>query len=120
MCSIHVSLHKARSIRQNEPFLLCQEVNLNAAGMKDALFQIGKNQKDLVAILGSKKDDKPILSCYVSKELVDKGSYQANTIIKEIGQYIQGGGGGQAFFATAGGKHPAGLSDALQAAKDLI
>ncbi|MGB1517392.1 MAG: alanine--tRNA ligase, partial [Flavobacteriaceae bacterium] len=59
--------------------LLCQEVNLNAAGMKDALFQIGKNQKDLVAVLGSKKDDKPILSCYVSKELVDKGSYQANT-----------------------------------------
>ena len=100
--------------------LLCQEVNLNAAGMKDALFQIGKNRKDLVAVLGSKKDDKPILSCYVSKELVDKGSYQANTIIKEIGHYIQGGGGGQAFFATAGGKHPAGLSDALQAAKDLI
>ena len=85
-----------------------------------ALFQIGKNRKDLVAVLGSKKDDKPILSCYVSKELVDKGSYQANTIIKEIGQYIQGGGGGQAFFATAGGKNPAGLSDALQATKDLI
>ena len=100
--------------------LLCQEVNLNAAGMKDALFQIGKNRKDLVAVLGSKKDYKPILSCYVSKELVDKGSYQANTIIKEIGHYIQGGGGGQAFFATAGGKHPAGLSDALQAAKDRI
>ena len=100
--------------------LLCKEVNLNAAGMKDALFQIGKNRKDLVAILGSKKDDKPILSCYVSKELVDQGTCQANTIIKEIGQYIKGGGGGQPFFATAGGKHPAGLSDALQAAKDLL
>ena len=100
--------------------LLCKEVNLNAAGMKDALFQIGKNRKDLVAILGSKKDDKPILSCYVSKELVDLGTYQANTIIKEIGQYIKGGGGGQPFFATAGGKHPAGLSNALQAAKDLL
>ena len=100
--------------------LLCKEVNLNAAGMKDALFQIGKTRKDLVAILGSKKEDKPILSCYVSKELVDQGIYQANAIIKEIGQYIKGGGGGQPFFATAGGKHPAGLSDALQAAKDLL
>ena len=100
--------------------LLCKEVNLNAAGMKDALFQIGKTRKDLVAILGSKKEDKPILSCYVSKELVDQGTYQANAIIKEIGQYIKGGGGGQPFFATAGGKHPAGLSDALQAAKDLL
>jgi alanyl-tRNA synthetase len=100
--------------------LLCKEVNLNAAGMKDALFQIGKTRKDLVAILGSKKEDKPILSCYVSKELVDQGTYQANAIIKEIGQYIKGDGGGQPFFATAGGKHPAGLSDALQAAKDLL
>jgi alanyl-tRNA synthetase len=100
--------------------LLCKEVNLNSAGMKDALFQIGKNRKDLVAILGSKKDDKPILSCYVSEELVDQGTYNANTIIKEISKYIQGGGGGQPFFATAGGKHPAGLSDALQAAKDLL
>ena len=100
--------------------LLCKEVNLNAAGMKDVLFQIGKKRKDLVAILGSNKDDKPILSCYVSKELIDLGTYQANTIIKEIGHYIQGGGGGQPFFATAGGKHPAGLSDALQAAKDLL
>ena len=100
--------------------LLCKEVNLNAAGMKDALFQIGKTRKDLVAILGSKKEDKPILSCYVSEELVDQGTYNANTIIKEISKYIQGGGGGQPFFATAGGKHPAGLSDALQAAKDLL
>ena len=62
-----------------------------------------KTRKDLVAILGSKKEDKPILSCYVSKELADQGTYQANAIIKEIGQYIKGGGGGQQFFATAGG-----------------
>ena len=100
--------------------LLCKEVNLNASVMKDILFQIGKNRKDLVAVLGSKKDNKPILSCYVSKALVDQGTYKANTIIQEISGHIQGGGGGQPFFATAGGKNPAGLSDALQAVKDLL
>ena len=100
--------------------LLCKEVNLNASVMKDILFQIGKNRKDLVAVLGSKKDNKPILSCYVSKVLVDLGTYKANTIIQEISGHIQGGGGGQPFFATAGGKNPTGLSDALQAVKNLL
>ena len=60
------------------------------------------------------------MSCYVSKALVDQGTYKANTIIQEISGYIKGGGGGQAFFATAGGKNPTGLSDALQAVKNLI
>ena len=100
--------------------LLCKEVNLNASVMKDILFQIGKNRKDLVAVLGSKKDNKPILSCYVSKALVDQGTHKANTIIQEISGHIQGGGGGQPFFATAGGKNPTGLSDALQAVKNLL
>ena len=88
--------------------------------MKDILFQIGKNRKDLVAVLGSKKDNKPILSCYVSKALVDQGTHKANTIIQEISGHIQGGGGGQPFFATAGGKSLTGLLDALQAVKNLI
>jgi alanyl-tRNA synthetase len=44
----------------------------------------------------------------------------AGKVVRELGQYIQGGGGGQAFFATAGGKNPAGIPQALSAAKDLI
>jgi alanyl-tRNA synthetase len=99
---------------------LCKEVDLDASSMKDALFQLGKGRTDLVMVLGSKKNNKPLLSCYVSKELAEQGIFQANTIIKIIGQYIKGGGGGQPFFATAGGNDPNGLSDALEAARKLL
>ena len=105
---------------QNGKSVLLKEVQLDAAGMKDALFQLGQNRDDLVAVLASRKNDKPILSCYVSKAIAQNGTITANAIIKEIGQYIQGGGGGQPFFATAGGKNPDGISKALEAAKEFI
>ena len=105
---------------QNGKSVLLKEVQLDAAGMKDALFQLGQNRDDLVAVLASRKNDKPILSCYVSKAIAQSGTITANAIIKEIGQHIQGGGGGQPFFATAGGKNPDGISKALEAAKVLI
>jgi alanyl-tRNA synthetase len=105
---------------ENEISYLFQEVNLDPAGIKDTLFQLGQKTDNLVAVLGSAKNGKPILSCYVSKELAEKGTIQANRIIKEIGIHIQGGGGGQPFFATAGGKNPNGIENALAAAKELV
>ena len=105
---------------QNGKSVLLKEVQLDAAGMKDALFQLGQNRNDLVAVLASRKNGKPVLSCYVSKALAESGNVTANVIIKEIGQYIQGGGGGQPFYATAGGKNPDGISKALEAAKAII
>ena len=55
-------------------------------------------------------------SCYVSKEIVASKNLNAGTIVRELGKYIQGGGGGQAFFATAGGKNPSGIQEALEKA----
>ena len=105
---------------EKEISYLFQEVNLDPAGIKDTLFKLGQKTDNLVAVLGSVKNGKPILSCYVSKELAEKGTIQANRIIKEIGIHIQGGGGGQPFFATAGGKNPNGIENALAAAKELV
>ena len=115
-----ISELESNIVTHNGRSVLLQEVALDAAGMKDALFQLGNNRDDLVAVLASRKNDKPILSCYVSKAIAQNGTITANAIIKEIGQHIQGGGGGQPFFATAGGKNPDGIPNALEAAKALI
>ena len=61
-----------------------------------------------------------MLSCYISKELVASKNLNAGTIVRELGKHIQGGGGGQPFFATAGGKNPAGINEALDKVKAYI
>ena len=60
------------------------------------------------------------LCCYIAKELVESKGLNDGQMVKSLGQYIQGGGGGQAFFATAGGKNPDGLNTAIAEAKKLI
>ena len=99
---------------------LAKAVDLDAQAIKDLAFELGKSRDDLFLVLGSAKGDKPILSCYISKKLVSEKAMDAGKVVRELGQYIQGGGGGQPFFATAGGKNPAGIPQALKAAIDLI
>lgn len=99
---------------------LAKEVSLDAAGMKDLAFELGGERDDLFLILGSNQDGKALLCCYISKELVASKGLNAGSIIRDLGKYIQGGGGGQPFFATAGGKDPKGLSEALKQARSFI
>ncbi|MEQ8218520.1 MAG: alanine--tRNA ligase [Arenibacter sp.] len=99
---------------------LAKKVDLDGAGIKDISFEMGQNRKDLFLLFASENEGKALLSCYISKELVEERKLNAGTIVRELGKYIQGGGGGQPFFATAGGKNPAGIGDVLQKAKDYI
>ena len=71
-------------------------------------------------LFGAENDGKALLSCYISKELVAEKGLNAGQIVRELGKHIQGGGGGQPFFATAGGKKPDGIEEALKAAKDYL
>ena len=95
------------------------EVDLDSQGMKDLSFEIGSQLEYAILVLGSIKSGKPLLSCYVSKSLVSEKDKDAAAIIRNLGKYIQGGGGGQAFFATAGGKKSEGMKDALTAAESV-
>jgi alanyl-tRNA synthetase len=95
------------------------EVDLDPQGMKDLSFEMGAQLEQVILVLGSVKSGKPMLSCYVSKSLVTEKGKDAAVIIRELGKYIQGGGGGQAFFATAGGKNSDGMKAALAAAEDV-
>ena len=99
---------------------LAKIVDLDASGIKDLSFELGQQFENSVLLFGSEQNGKALLSCYVSKELVASKGLNAGTIVRELGRYIQGGGGGQPFYATAGGKNPAGLQEALDNAKSYI
>lgn len=106
--------------RISEMSFLATEVDLDAQGMKDLAFGLGQNREDLVLVLGTVQNEKPLLCCYVSKTLVASKELDAGKIVRVLGKHIQGGGGGQPFFATAGGKNPQGMAAALAAAKSLL
>ena len=99
---------------------LAKKLDLDASGIKDVSFELGQQYTNLFLLFGTENDGKALLSCYISKELVESKGLNAGTIVRELGKYIQGGGGGQPFFATAGGKNPDGIDEALAAAKKYI
>ena len=99
---------------------LAKQLDLDAAGIKDVSFELGSQFDNLFLIFGAENEGKALLSCYISKELVASKNLDAGKIVRELGKYIQGGGGGQPFFATAGGKNPNGISEALEKSKAYI
>ncbi|HLP65592.1 alanine--tRNA ligase [Flavobacterium sp.] len=99
---------------------LATQVDLNAEGAKDLAYELGTLGTNLFLVLATSEDDKPMLTCYISKELVAEKSLNAGQVVRELGKYIQGGGGGQPFFATAGGKNANGIKEALEKAIDFV
>ncbi len=99
---------------------LAKKVDLDAAGIKDLSFEMGNNRDNLFLLFGTEQNGKALLSCYISKELVAQKDLNAGTIIRELGKFIQGGGGGQPFYATAGGKNPSGIAEALEHVKEYL
>ena len=100
----------------NEVQFLAKKIDLDANSIKTLAFELGSEFKNLFLLFGAETNGKAILTCYVSKEIVASKNLNAGTIVRELGKYIQGGGGGQAFFATAGGKKPSGIQEALEKA----
>ncbi len=99
---------------------LAKELDLDASGIKDLAFELGGQYDNLFLIFAANQNGKALLSCYISKALVAEKGLNAGSIVRELGKYIQGGGGGQPFFATAGGKNPEGIAEALEVAKSYI
>lgn len=99
---------------------LAKQVDLDAGAIKDLAFKLGQNRQDVFLLFATAQNGKALLSCYISKELVASKDLNAGTVVRELGKHIQGGGGGQPFFATAGGKNPAGIPEALAAAKQYL
>jgi len=117
----HLKLElKAEISEINGVNFLAKEVDLDANGIKDLSFELGGEINNLFLLLGTKQNGKALLSCYISKDLVATKTLDAGKIIRDLGKYIQGGGGGQPFFATAGGKNPDGIAEALVQGRSYI
>ncbi|MEN8857192.1 MAG: alanine--tRNA ligase [Flavobacteriaceae bacterium] len=100
---------------------LATKVDLDANGIKNLAFELGTEHNNLFLLFASApSNEKALLTCYISKELVKEKGYNAGTVVRELGKLIQGGGGGQPFFATAGGKNPRGIAEALHKAKTYL
>jgi alanyl-tRNA synthetase len=92
----------------------------NPKMIKDLIYSLEQSMDPGVLIVGNVSDGKPMLTVMISKPLADAGTFHAGNIVRELAPYIDGGGGGQPFYASAGGKNPAGLEQALEHARKML
>jgi len=101
--------------------VITQEVKLPDANvLKQLSFELKNEVPNLVAVLAANLNEKPMLSVILDDALVQKLGLNASEMVRAMAKEIQGGGGGQPFYATAGGKNLAGLSQALEIGKKII
>jgi alanyl-tRNA synthetase len=97
------------------------KTDLDAGSVKNILFQLKAEKENLFAIIGTEDNGKAVLSIVISDNLVEEKDLDAGKMVRELaGKHIQGGGGGQKFFATAGGKNASGLIPAIEEAKAML
>ncbi len=92
----------------------------DAAAIKNLAYQLEKELAPAVIVFGAEVNGKPQLMVVISKELTESSDLHAGNMIRELAKEIKGGGGGQPFFATAGGKDVNGLDAALAKAKGMV
>ena len=101
--------------------LIAATIEADSPGtLKDLAFQMKNEIPDLFLVLGSEISGKAHLAVMISENLVEEKNLKADEIIRSISRHIQGGGGGQPFFATAGGSKPRGIEAALESAVKTV
>lgn len=92
----------------------------SAEAVKTLAFELKQQVENLYCVIGSTADGKPSLAVMISDNLISEKQLNASNIVRDIAKHIQGGGGGQPFFATAGGKNLEGLEAALKEAETKV
>jgi len=111
---------KSKIKSQNGCHILSEIIEISSAEqLKNLSFQLNKEVDNLYCVFGVIINDKPLLSVIISEELVKSKNLHAGNIVKEAAKAIQGGGGGQPFYATAGGTNTSGLNEAVEKALQL-
>ncbi len=106
---------------QNGINVIAQKIELrDSAAIKDLAFQLKGQVENLFLVLGAEVNGKPSLTIVVSDDLSKEKDLHAGNIIREAAKEMRGGGGGQPFFATAGGSDVSGLEAAIEKAKSFL
>ncbi len=100
--------------------VIIAETDLDQNALKDMAFALKASTDKIFLALGSSNGDKASLTVMISENVAESRNLNAGKIVRELAVEIQGSGGGQAFYATAGGKKPEGLGAALQKAEKII
>jgi len=96
-------------------------VDINDAnGVKELAFSLKRETENVFMVFGANLGGKAHLTIMMSDNIVDDKGLDASQMIRDIAKEVNGGGGGQAFYATAGGKDPSGLNSAIHRAKQLL
>ena len=99
---------------------IAKSLELDAKTIKNLAFELTKSNDNLLLVLASQTDGKVTLTIALSEKLSKAKGLHAGNMVRELAQEIKGGGGGQAFFATAGGKDASGIPTVLQMAEDYL
>jgi alanyl-tRNA synthetase len=112
---------KSKILAENGINIITGQVDVdNAAMIKDLAFQLKNEVDNLFLVLGADIDGKPNLTVMISENLVNEKGLNAGKIVREAGREIKGGGGGQPFYATAGGKNSSGIQAAIEKALSFL
>jgi alanyl-tRNA synthetase len=111
----------AKAVKSNGYHLIIEKVSVpNADALKNIAYGLRNQFDDLLMILAADVDSKPQVTVMIGEKLASTNKFHAGNMVKELAKEIDGGGGGQPFFATAGGKNINGLDAVLEKARKLI
>lgn len=110
-----------KAVKSDAYSLVLEKVSVpNADALKNIAYALRNQFDDLLLILAADVDGKPQVTVMIGEKLAQTNKYHAGNLVKELAKEIDGGGGGQPFFATAGGKNLNGLDAVIEKARKLI
>jgi alanyl-tRNA synthetase len=110
-----------KAVKNNGYHLILEKVSVaNAESLKNIAYGLRNQFDDLLLILAADVESKPQVTVMIGEKLAQTNKYHAGNLVKELAKEIDGGGGGQPFFATAGGKNLNGLNAVLEKARKLL
>jgi alanyl-tRNA synthetase len=110
-----------KAVRNNGHTLIIAKVTVpNADTLKNIAYALRNQFDDLLLVLAADVDHKPQVTVMIGEKLMLTKKFHAGNMVKELAREIEGGGGGQPFFATAGGKNLNGLNGVLEKARKMV